>query len=363
MKTSKKILLGLSSLLVLALVVTGFLARQPKVQADHVPEPPLTVTNARFLDSATIIANINDNPVRFWDEDVSGGNPIKNYTPQDPPQAFSDVFCGTGIDSYGINLLATQPNQPQNANIRLGYFIEETFRGTVRRVCHPLVSAQFTIANSDLATASYRWQNEDTFTSVNGNETFNVSSNPNGRGFLRDQQASLCETTGVVVLTSGQYPDLSRGNLYVLSANPRTGRVPVPQAAAVHLQNAQQCSLSGGPTSVTIAPLANDPTQPPPDCDTATDPNCVPGEVEPTCESSYNSGFEWAMCPIFKMADGIAGALLNIFIDLLSFRIDEEYEETVKPAWNVIKNIASGLVVIVMLVMVISTAIGRGPFA
>lgn len=95
----------------------------------------------------------------------------------------------------------------------------------------------------------------------------------------------------------------------------------------------------------------------------------------PTCESNFDSGFEWIICGGLKLADAAAGGFSNFVDDQLCFKTgptsstggvichgNDNLNDNVKTAWGIFKNIATALLVIVMLVMVISQAIGGGPF-
>lgn len=115
-------------------------------------------------------------------------------------------------------------------------------------------------------------------------------------------------------------------------------------------------------------------------CNPNTDPNC-PGPPSPTdeadqpCEVQSFTALEWIMCPIFKIGADLADSLLKTFQEQLCFRTElnkttnPDYTcavtdiSAVKPVWSAMKNIASGLLVVIMLIMIIAQATGRGPFA
>ncbi len=131
--------------------------------------------------------------------------------------------------------------------------------------------------------------------------------------------------------------------------------------------------------------------------DVTTDPNGTPvnanptppgGSTTPTCESNLNSSFDWIICPTLRGLDGFTGMLNKFVNDQLCVNTGTSStaggetfknrnpcsgsaniygEQTGKPngvktAWSSFKNIATALLVILMLVMVISQAIGGGPF-
>lgn len=104
-------------------------------------------------------------------------------------------------------------------------------------------------------------------------------------------------------------------------------------------------------------------------------PPATPSTTTTSCDANYSHPFTWILCPAMSLADDAAGQF-NSFIDQqLCFNTgstsstggivckgDNNLTDQVKSAWNIFKNIASALLVIVMLVMVISQAVGGGPF-
>lgn len=97
-----------------------------------------------------------------------------------------------------------------------------------------------------------------------------------------------------------------------------------------------------------------------------------------TCESNFDSPFAWLICPVLHLGDGAAGLFNSFLEDQLCFKTtDESISSTgssvvcngnnnldpgVHNAWNIFKNLASELIVIALLIMIISQAIGGGPF-
>lgn len=81
-----------------------------------------------------------------------------------------------------------------------------------------------------------------------------------------------------------------------------------------------------------------------------------------TNQNGIDISLEWILCPVItglsKSADGI-----NKFVEgQLIFDTNENLSGSVHKAWGVFRTLASSLIVIVLLVMVISQAIGGGPF-
>ena len=88
-------------------------------------------------------------------------------------------------------------------------------------------------------------------------------------------------------------------------------------------------------------------------------PNNGGGEDTSECVINSNIGLEWLLCPV-TTAIGTAISGLDSFIQKqLNFDINQNLSDTgqVHTAWSIIKNVATALLVIVMLVMVIATAL------
>lgn len=99
--------------------------------------------------------------------------------------------------------------------------------------------------------------------------------------------------------------------------------------------------------------------------------NSPNGPDSSACVANSHTTLEWLICPLMtaisKMADQINGFVEN----MLNFDVEGTFPDCkdaddqncgVNRAWSIIKNIVASLLVVIMLVMVISQAIGRGPF-
>ena len=92
------------------------------------------------------------------------------------------------------------------------------------------------------------------------------------------------------------------------------------------------------------------------------------GDTEATCEQNAgSSSLSWLMCPVMTAASDFTDKMTNTFESQLSFSVSQDVRNNdgqakVKNSWTLIKNLASSLVVIIILIMIISQAIGQGPF-
>ena len=94
------------------------------------------------------------------------------------------------------------------------------------------------------------------------------------------------------------------------------------------------------------------------------------GEADACQKNSGGWAFTWAVCPVLNAADELTTFLVNNFEEQLAFNVSQLGSTSdpksgsykIHQTWSLIKNIASALVVIVMLIMVLSQAISVGPF-
>lgn len=107
-------------------------------------------------------------------------------------------------------------------------------------------------------------------------------------------------------------------------------------------------------------------------CDSATDPTCTPagggggggtGSDASCAEHSGGWALAWAACPLLTGAGDFTNHLLNGFEGLLSFTIPpnptgDNGLAQVKQSWTIFRTLASALLVVVLLIVVISQAIG-----
>lgn len=99
----------------------------------------------------------------------------------------------------------------------------------------------------------------------------------------------------------------------------------------------------------------------------AGSPSCGEPSVEDdtsACVFNSNTGLEWLLCPITtgisKAADGMNRLIQHqLYFDVKGNLANADQVHT---AWSIIKNIVSVAIVIILLVMVISQAVGGGPF-
>jgi len=107
-------------------------------------------------------------------------------------------------------------------------------------------------------------------------------------------------------------------------------------------------------------------------CTSASEASCGPASIysatvnNPTsaCVTQSNMGLEWLLCPLVDDFDKAADRINGLIETQLNFNVSQNLPDNgpVHFAWSIIKDIASSLVVLLLLVMVIAQAFGGGPF-
>lgn len=78
----------------------------------------------------------------------------------------------------------------------------------------------------------------------------------------------------------------------------------------------------------------------------------------PSCESAIDNGFGWIICPILDGTDKLISVTENTIKSKLEINAEFTDNEGLHDAWTQLARISSGLLVIVALVMIVSTALG-----
>jgi len=105
----------------------------------------------------------------------------------------------------------------------------------------------------------------------------------------------------------------------------------------------------------------NNPVVEPPT--TPTDGTTGSGSETPSCESSIDNGFGWIICPLLSLIDGfISGTeaviASKLAVDTGTFDDSIETGNDLRETWTVMARLASGLLAVIALFMIISTALG-----
>jgi hypothetical protein len=362
MKTIKYKIFG-HHIALFAVLLGGFFVLPHHAFASAPPQVNLGA-DFNFIDSQHIEGTLNGKPVIFYDQNPGDSN--HNYAPQDLD---SDTYCNP-TKYWGINLPKDVNLSAKSVSgaITLGY--EDTNGNSKTCKAIPGINDKpITVGNSGSAASSgFIWQDTD-IVSSDGNDTYTATptNTNNGKVFINNSSAGTCDQSGVII-TDGP----SSGTLYELGTAaggraPATGTaVPDPPASYLsgtcHLLDTKKISIAGaqGTTPPTAA---------------GSQSGGQSSNNTGSCESGFVSAFSWIVCPSLSLIDGIINAAYGQVENQLCFNTGptsstggvvcdttDSLGDGVKTSWNIFKNIASALLVIVMLVMVISQAIGGGPF-
>lgn len=88
------------------------------------------------------------------------------------------------------------------------------------------------------------------------------------------------------------------------------------------------------------------------------------GETAIECNMISWNALKWFLCPLIKIGETAVNALDNLITYMLKFPTDKYFTDngSLQKAWGNMRNLALGILIIAGLVMVISQAIGTGPF-
>lgn len=109
--------------------------------------------------------------------------------------------------------------------------------------------------------------------------------------------------------------------------------------------------------------LLHDVPSPAPEPTPAT-PAARTGDETTDCITNGDTGLEWIACPVITALSKASDKMNDLVSDQLNFNVGDNLANGsgVHRAWSLIKNIATAMLVIIMLVMVFSQAVSWGPF-
>ena len=357
MKTHKK--LWLSVLLFLGSVVSFFLLSNPVFA--EVPKDTWQKATFQFVDRSTIKATAGGETFDFidvdpWDNDVE-------YVLGDGPTGCTNKINGLG--AFKVNRLGEFPPTISKDKIHLQY--DEQATG-----CSD-INAMNSIDNASQGARTYfRWIDSERIESIDSKLAFDKDADGS---FHVTESKDRCVDRVFVTEQGVKYfeldPDGENIDKFDLVKNLTECKVSGVNFAVYYdggdRPEGNLERLAG--ISVSIANPEN--AKKPPQARDETDE--TPG-VTGDDEACYNSGWElsWAACPVITAGQELANTLYEFVENQLQFTVKEgkqkdslggqDSREQVKGAWNNFRILVSGLVVILMLVMVISQAIGGGLF-
>ena len=371
MKISKKIGTGFAFLL-LALAAI-FLSFHKYTLAD-VASGDISGATYTFQDRGNIIGDFGTSgSVTFTDPSPLDGT--RNYVPSQggfcDPGTIANQNGVAGNIKFGINISsgASLTSATIPAQVKLGYLVGNNCNGVLEKIS--ITNPQTPVP---VAAASFQWdgQNITTFPGQSNQLTFKQTSTSNGTDlYFSNQSAGSCPQNGAILLTNG-----SNQGLYYILSGLNTG--PRGSGSASNLSSYKQLNDTGAVNSseCTVSSVSNITISGTQGQAATGGPNTVAqtGSDDSSCEATSGSSLAWVMCPLFNATSAIVKSTVGIFENLLSFTVAQDLgnaqcqinnqgcQASVKLTWSIIKNIASIILVVILLVMVFSQAIGGGPF-
>jgi hypothetical protein len=90
------------------------------------------------------------------------------------------------------------------------------------------------------------------------------------------------------------------------------------------------------------------------------------GTADATCEQKASGlpgiALTWISCEVLRGMGGIGDTLNDIINSQLDFNIHQNLNGNVKQAWNIMRVLSTLILVVILLIVIISQAIGSGPF-
>lgn len=294
--------------------------------------------NFSFQDGANIILSFDGKQIDLYDKQPEDNN--RNFTPKTSDD--SAFFC---TSTNGISFKnSDQGKDPLPITFEVAYYDVPNNNKCLKK------TLSFNISNPNkIAERVLEW-NDQTIESLSG--SLSLSKQASSDLVYLEQPNDACGGDYVVILDQ---KGGTAGTLFQLEGGSADSGTAIGKAFPNCSVKSQREVLIDGTQG------------------TAIDNNNggITGNDGDTCAANSGGwGLAWLACPVLDAASGLTTTLLNIFEDQLSFSVNQlgsSKDPTsgyykIHQSWSLIKDIASSLVVIVMLVMVLSQAISFGPF-
>lgn len=323
-----------------------------------------------FQDAKTITATIDGKNYSFTDRDPS--DPTAQFVLNGGGSAIGDLCKGN------IELVGTKQSDitKQKASITATFNNFATMQSTSTVLCTNTIPTftRSSMANPSLAYAWFNWVDKNTIALLgyNGNDNVTYTRGPgtNNEVFYAEGAATTpaagsldCRTQLVVSANNKEghsFRSLPAGLAYG-DSQPATAFTTdrMSGGCRIYFINEQKLNNSGLPTpgelaasTIKIGDLANADKEPAVATDT----------TDNSCEGQNNTGLEWLLCGVLRSVDSVVSKIDSTINNQLEFNVKDNLQDPagIKQAWASIRNIATAILVILMLVMIISQALGGG---
>lgn len=315
----------------------------------------------KFQDRANIIGDFSaSGQVTFTDNNPTDST--RNYVPDAgafcDPGTIPDQNGVKGNIRFGININsgADLTAASISAQVKLGYSVGNNCTGVLEKVS--ITNPQNPVP---VAAATFEWDGTEitSFPGDGRNITFTQTANSDIVYFSSNSTGN-CPEDQAIVLTNGT----NQGTYYHLIGI-------VTGGTRGQTSNLSNYPLLNNTNTVDTSKCSVDTTNPPLNITisgTQDKQAAGGGNVAQADDPCTATGFSlsWLICPTFQAADKFSQVTINLFEKQLSFRISDlnatGRQDKVKLSWSIIRDISSALLVIILLIMVISQAMGGGVF-
>lgn len=234
--------------------------------------------------------------------------------------------------------------------------LEIKFRGSETGECEQYANASIVrngnglgFQNTNLSTAYFGWTGAGRISTTDDRKPGSFTeSSPGSDVFWRDAEGpgTTCRDKLIVNRTENtvRWFELKDGSF-------SNNKTPHEDAQA------PDCGMNNNskPTGGVEWPLIGSESSPDEDLATTAD---TAGDDSDPCESAVDSGWGWWICPLLTATDQLITIVENQIESRLEVRTQFTTNEGLREAWSNMARISSGLLVIIALVMIISTALG-----
>ncbi|HCM52171.1 TPA: hypothetical protein DIS56_03530 [Candidatus Saccharibacteria bacterium] len=350
MKNLRKIILKLGLFIGLIGFLSVFLLSTKQANAAIVPSD-LTKGSYTFQDGGNITAVYPSGTVKFIDNNPFDST--RNFKPDS-----SASLCNSEINITDKDLSAPEVA----AEVKLNYLVGA---GQCPKENQVVINPK--IATNGVANKTLGWNgaNIATLAGTKDQRTFEPGLNVDEVDgvpsvYISPDGDGSCQSNGVVKLTSA-----SEGKYYKIKFIAFGGDLPkeidgvveqenctIDHVYSVILKGTPDTNAGGGPSETGAGGGT---------CSSVAE--CLKDESRgdsSACVANSSTTMEWLLCPIITAISKFTDEINNFVEGQLHFRVNQLLPATgqVNKAWVIIKNLVSGLVVILMLIMVISQAIG-----
>lgn len=307
------------------------------------------------------------------------------------------TLCVNKINNPGINFFSPDFTASSLTGLlNIGYLVGV---GSAATCTQPSVNLKVDVSNPNSAAVNdYTYTSPTSIDPVNGNGyplnqgPFILAGGTNNIYAMLLGGASQCKYSWIIAVdpndpTTGKLYDITpnknqAGATAIDAGNPDLGTVPGPTTTSncYVIGSAKNVNIGGNAPVINPNPTCSNGFQNPPKCNACSDgtkklPCAVPPPAATSCEAQDRWSLGWLICSVLRYVDDTVSFIDKQINAQLCFPSGASTSAgkascagqnlltpESKVSWDSLKNIATAVLVIVLLVMVISQAFGGGAF-